>query len=256
MGGKKFLFFIFGMAVCGVAEAAGFRQEMSVSVGVFDAAKVVLDYAEANGRFEIAAVVKTDNLFGSLYPFSGKYKSSGKKLQNGVKPELYETYTKTRSHTRTKKIFYDKSGVAYKRVSSKDKKENTVMIDDVPETADAADLQTVFAELIQLYAKTGGCALKREVYDGKKHYNVIVRDKGVSKRQFAQKEVLAKRCQVYIENLKENNDNILWDISAEKPINFWVGASEKSQMPYVLEIGIDSTPLGELKVLPTTLETK
>lgn len=246
----------FGMVVSGVAQAAGFKQEMAVSAGVFDAASVVLDYAETGGRFDISAEVKTENLFGTLYPFSGRYESRGKRLQNGVMPEVYETYAKTRNHVRTKKIFYDKSGVAYKRMSSKDKKEHEVAITDVPKTADAADLQTVFAELIGQYAKTGGCALTREVYDGKKHYRVIVADKGTSRRQFAEKEVSAKRCQVYIENLKENNDNILWDVSAEKPINFWVGTIEGTKMPYVLEIGIDSTPLGELKVLPKALEIK
>ena len=255
---KIFLFAGIALMSAQIVTAAELKQEMDVSVGVFDAAKVSLAYTEANGVFDITSKVLTQNLFDTLYPFEGSYKSKGQILTKGVKPEIYETQSKTRSHIRGKTIFYDKSGKPYKRVSFKDKKQNTVRIDDVPETADAADLQSVFAELLINFKKTGGCVLKREVYDGKKHYNVIVADKGTYKRyfDFTGQEERARKCQVYIENLKENNDNILWDVSADKPINFWVGTEKKSKMPFILEIGIDSTPLGALKVLPRTLETK
>ena len=46
--------------------------------------------------------------------------------------------------------------------------------------------------------------------------------------------------------MKENNDNILWDITADKPINFWVDGRKEE----ILEIKIDKTPLGEVKVYP------
>ena len=200
----------------------------------------------------------TQNLFNTLYSFEGRYKSTGKILAHGVWAETYETTSKTRSHLRGKTIFYDKFGKPYQRVSFKDKKQNTVIIDDVPETVDTADLQTVFAELLADFKKTGACGLKREVYDGKKHYNVIVEDKGTFGRyfDFTGKEEKARKCQVYIENLKKNNDNVLWDVTADRPINFWVGTDKNTKMPYILEIGIDSTPLGALKVLLRTLETK
>lgn len=56
--------------------------------------------------------------------------------------------------------------------------------------------------------------------------------------------------------MKDNNDNILWDVSAEKPIWLWIGVDAAADLPYVLEIRIDSTPLGALKVTPKTLEIK
>lgn len=128
----------------------------------------------------------------------------------------------------------------------------------MPQSADAADLQTVFAGLIGSFRRTKSCALEREVYDGKKHYRVIARDEGTESRYFELpgRTENAYKCSIYIENLKDNNDNILWDVSAEKPIWLWIGVDAAANLPYVLEIGIDSTPLGALKVTPKTLEIK
>jgi hypothetical protein len=59
-----------------------------------------------------------------LYPFWAKYEARGSLKKNDVVPLFYLTKTKTRNHQREKKIFYDKNGVAYKRVSKKDDKES------------------------------------------------------------------------------------------------------------------------------------
>ena len=72
-------------------------------------------------------------------------------------------------------------------------------------------------------------------------------------RNFAkiEKNENAYKCSFYIENLKENNDNILWDISAQTPINVWFGVDNKDNLPKILEIKIDSTPLGAVQVTPS-----
>lgn len=115
-----------------------------------------------------------------------------------------------------------------------------------------------FAGLIGSFRRTKSCATVREVYDGKKHYRVIARDEGTESRYFELpgRTENAYKCSIYIENLKDNNDNILWDVSAEKPIWLWIGVDAAADLPYVLEIRIDSTPLGALKVTPKTLEIK
>lgn len=119
-------------------------------------------------------------------------------------------------------------------------------------------MQTVFAGLIGSFCRTKSCATVREVYDGKKHYRVIARDEGTESRYFELpgRTENAYKCSIYIENLKDNNDNILWDVSAEKPIWLWIGVDAAADLPYVREIRIDSTPLGALKVTPKTLEIK
>ena len=93
------------------AEAAGFTQEMQVQIGVFDAAEVKLDYEQKEGKYDISAEVRTANLFDALYPFTARYGSRGRVVRsaaekgNGgdVAAELYQTYTKSRNHIRTKR---------------------------------------------------------------------------------------------------------------------------------------------------------
>lgn len=251
---RLFLFMLFFAAEN--SHATGFKQELDVRIGVFDAAVVTLNYETKGNGYDIAAEVATANLFDTLYPFKGRYQSLGKNLEDGVRPELYQADMRSRSHKRMKKILYDKYGKAYKRVSAKDNKKNEKKIANMPASADTADLQAVFAEVIKNFQEKQSCALKREVYDGKKHYLAIAADKGSESRyfDFSGRVEPAYKCAFYIKNLKENNDNILWDVSAEKPINMWIGLDKKTKMPFLLEIGIDSTPLGALKVTPRTLK--
>jgi len=232
------------------------KQQMNVNIGVFDAASVSLQYDNADNRFYMSATVRTENLFDTLYPFKAIYESKGQRYKDKVIPEIYQTRTQSRNHIRTKKIFYNDKGVAYKRISTKDDKVNESAISGVSKTADAGDLQSVFAEFIQNLADYGHCNLIREIDDGKKHYKFISKDEGMVTRyfEFTKKEEKAHFCSVYVENLKDNNDNILWNVSADKPIKLWVGQDEKTGMPFVFEIGIDSTPLGALKVEPISLD--
>lgn len=237
--------------------AAGVSQEMDVVIGMFDAAKIKFEYDERGGRYDIQTTVQTANLFDTLYPFKGKYQSVGKVLRNGdLMPEEYIMTNETRRHVRGKNVLYDKKGKAYKSVAIKDGREKISLINDAPQTADVADLQTVFAELIKNFSRQKSCALVREIYDRKKHYKVVSRDVRREKRYFEglEREENTYLCSLYIENLKDNNDNVLWDVSADRPISVWLSYDEKAKMPFLLEIKIDSTPLGELKVSPRTLE--
>jgi len=253
---KIFLLYLGWLISLNSAEALTLNQKMDVSIGVFDAAKIELNYNADTKNFFINALVKTANFFNTLYPFKGNYQSKGLFASNKIIPEMYETKTETRNHVRTKKIFYDGKGVAYKRLSTKDTKISEKPITNVPPSVNAADLQSVFADLLNQYIHTKSCNMTREIYDGKKHYNVIAKDNGAEKRYFSwyQKEKQAHRCSIYIENLKDNNDNILWELSAERPIKLWIGLDEKTKMPFVLQIVIDSTPLGMLEVTPTAVE--
>lgn len=253
-----FLFLLFFLTAQHT-NAVELTQKMEVEIGIFDAAEVVLYYSQDLKHFDIKAEVKTLNLFDTLYPFEAQYESSGLILKKGrLVPELYQTISKTRSHVRTKKIFYDDKGKAYKRLSKKDNKEKMTMIKNLSPTADMADLQTVFAELIKNFGQTRRCDMVKEVDDGKKHYRVVVKDAQAETRYFEglNRTEHAYQCSIYIENLKDNNDNILWDVSVDKPIKVWVGINQVVKIPYLLEINIDSTPLGALKVKPITLEIK
>lgn len=111
------------------AAATGFTQEMQVQIGVFDAAEVKLDYEQAEGKYDISAEVRTANLFDALYPFTARYGSRGRLVrsaaENGnggdVAAELYQTYTKSRNHIRTKRYFMTRQGKRIKEFPPKTK---------------------------------------------------------------------------------------------------------------------------------------
>lgn len=250
---KKLFLFTFLMFFCvsGV-NANVISQKFDIEVGVFDAGMVEINYNAEKNKYDVSAELKTANFFGNIYPFEARYEAQGIKQKNELVPVVYKNRTKTRNHVRLKEILYNKKGMAYKRISTKDDKRKEVDIKDVPDSADAADLQNVIAELIYQFDKNRSCKLEREVFDGKKHYKVIVDDQGQENRvfDFDGKVRNSYKCSMYIKNLKENNDNILWDVSAERPINIWIDINKETQMPNILEIRIDSTPLGGIKVKP------
>ncbi len=238
--------------------AVEMTEEFDVAIGVFDAATVRFVYNEKQGNFDIVSEVETANLFQKLYRFLGQYRSVGRFEKNKTLPLKYETFTETSRHLRQKQILYDALGKAYKRISTKDDATHETAIENVPQTADSADLQTVFAELVHQFQKTGSCALKREIYDGKKHYRVVSENKSKARRYsfYTQAMEDMQQCGIFIENLKDNNDNILWDVSADKPIVLWVMHEKSTNLPIIDEITIDSTPLGALKVTPKKMTLK
>lgn len=240
-------------------DAVEILQKMDIKIGVFDAGHMDFWYKDVEeNKFMIKTNIKTTNFFGSVYPFVGKYASRGMFDVDKAIASVYENSTESRNHIRTKTILYDEKGVAYLRLSSKDDSKKEFPIKNVPKSADAADLQTIFAELVNKFAKSRRCTLEREVYDGKKHYKAIAEDVGIENRYFDWKKstVPSYKCSLFIKNLKKNNDNILWDVTAETPINIWLGVDEETNLPYVLEIKIDSTPLGALQVIPSNMNTK
>ena len=223
-----------------------------IEAGVFDAGSVNISFNDLGDKYVITTSLATENMFGMIYPFEAKYEARGLKLKNGVKPVVYMTEAKSKNHIRTKKIFYDNQGVAYKRVASKDGKESQKEIKRMYETADVADLQTVFAEVFLNWKNSKNCGLEREVYDGKKHYKVIIEDRGQENRwfDFIKKNEIVNKCAVYIKNLEENNDNILWDVSADRPIDVWLGDNNGDGWPEIYEINIDKTMVGSIVVYP------
>ncbi|MBR5599012.1 MAG: DUF3108 domain-containing protein [Alphaproteobacteria bacterium] len=226
------------------------KQNFGIKVGVFDAGSVEVKYNSKNGAYVIETKVVTKNFFGKVYPFFAKYEAEGLEVSNGVKPVSYKTETVGRNHKRTKRIFYDKNGRGVKRIATKDGKISQRDIKDMPETADLSDLQSVFAEMIKNILKTGSCSLEREVYDDKKYYKVFIRDEGAENRwfEFLKKNENAYKCSVYIHNLKQNNDNILWDLSADRPINMWFVVDAKREVLEIYEIKIDKTMVGDIVV--------
>ena len=232
------------------------EQNLNVNIGIFDAARATMQYEIDENSYAFSSAVKTAGLFGKLYYFDALYSTKGKIVDNKFITQSYQYTSKSSSHTRTKELVFDKLGTLYERKSSKDNKEKIVKIDVKNQTFDFNDLQSVFAYLTKQLKENRFCDTKQTVFDGKKTYQISITDEGLT--DFADKDVAYKgkalKCSMIIKRTDTQDDDLLFNTTAEREIYFWIAKHE--QMPFVAKIEIDSTPLGKLKAYTTDVNIK
>lgn len=232
------------------------EQKLNVHIGVFDAANATMKYSLDDKSYAFSSVVETAGLFGKLYYFSALYSTKGKIVDNKFITQDYQYTSKSSSHTRTKKLIFDEFGTLYERQSSKDYKKKNVKIDVKKHVHDFNDLQSVFAYLTKQLQESKFCDMKKTVFDGKKTYEISIQDEGMTDFQDTDVSYKGKalKCSMVIKRTDNQDDDLLFDTTANRKIYFWVANHE--QMPFVAKIEIDSTPLGKLKAYTTDVNIK
>ncbi len=254
---KKITYFLsFLLLFAMPANSKTLEQKLSVNIGVFDAANVTMSYSLDGTNYAFSSNVETAGLFGKLYYFSALYSTLGKISNNKFITKEYSYISKSKSHTRTKKLVFDDKGTLLERISSKDKKEKKVKINLGDKFFDFNDLQSVFAYLARQLKNKSLCNIEKEVFDGKKTYKISVKDEGptnIEDEDVAYKGT-AQKCSLIIKRTDFEDDDLLFSTTADRPVNFWI--AYKQEMPFVAKIEIDSTPLGKLKAYTTDVNIK
>ena len=247
---QKFsLFFLSALLWSIPAQAFSVTHNFFVTVGVFDASRTDFSYTLTPSAYQITSTVRTNGLFDTLYPFIAEYKTSGKITRGKMITTDYGYISKSRFNTRGKKVFFDENGEPSYRISSKNGKDKKQPFDKSPSPADTFDLQTVLAKLTKQYNELGFCHARFAVYDGKRRFDVVAQDEGTetmtaNEHSFYTGE--AAKCSFHIDKLLSEEDDTLWEFSANKPIYFWIAKDKKTKHPFVARIQIKETPLGEL----------
>ena len=216
------------------AQAFSVRHDFSVQIGPFDASRTNFEYALTPTEYRVESTVKTNGLFDTLYPFRADYATTGKINGDNMETRSYKYKSQSRFTSRSRELVYDRNGKPLYRLSAKNGKEKKVDILPDAKNKDTTDLQTVFAELARQYNRFKFCDSRMEVFDGKRRYDVIFKDEG--------KELL--------------NDEMLWDVTQDEPIYFWIMEDGVRKLPFIAKIEIDSTPLGRLQVLTQNITIK
>lgn len=238
----------FGL-LCSKAHAFSVDHQFKVLVGPFDASRTAFSYTLNPDTFEVKSGVKTFGVFNTLYPFKADYATSGKIKNNALLTKNYQYKSQTRFNSRSKQLVYDDKGTILYRLSSKNGKKKKVSIAADDKNANTTDFQSVFAELAKQYNKVRFCDSKMEVFDGKKRFNVIFKDEGIEtlvQTEHSPFSGQASKCSMYIDKLDTSEDDMLMQISAEKPIYFWI--MEQENKPFISRISINDTPLGAIDV--------
>lgn len=168
----------------------------------------------------------------------------------------YKYKSRSRFNSRRKELVYNNRGEPIYRISAKNDKEKKVEIEQRADNKDTTDLQTVMAKLALQYNQLKFCAARMQVFDGKRRYDVIFKDEGQDTLPATEKSPFsgtAAKCSMYIDKLGEKGDDLLWDLTKDRPIYFWIMEETNSKAPFIAKIKIDDTPLGELEVHTTNI---
>ena len=238
-------------------KAATLTQNFDVRIGIFDAAKVSVSYTLGN-TYAFSSEIKTSGMFDTFYSFKAQYNTSGI-LQNGAFiTKNYHQSTKSSAHTRTKSLIFNEKGILQKRISTKDEYENSVDV-ILPDTMpDAFDIQTVLLMMLSALQTKDTCALNKTVFNSKKTYHISIEDEGMTeykskKTPFAGN---ARKCLAFIHQEKTEKGDLLWQVSAERSIVFYLMQDKKTGLFFIPEVNISSTPLGDLNAYAKTYEIK
>ncbi len=162
----------------------------------------------------------------------------------------YHQTTKSSSHEREKELIFDQNGILIKRISSKDSNKRKVKVTLPKTTIDTFDIQSVLVMLIREYQQNESCELHKTVFNGKKLYNITIKDKRIPISGEAH------HCTAFIHQQNAEEGDLLWQVSSEKYISFYLTKEKTTGLPYLLKMEIASTPLGKLEAYMTDLQIK
>ena len=231
-----------------LSNAFSVKHDLFVTVGIFDASKTEFTYTLNKNDYKIASKIITNGFFNVIYPFEAKYTSSGNISGSKITTSDYSYEAKSKYNSRTKKVYYE-NGIPLYQIASKNGEEKRKEFSPSPTPADTFDLQTVMAKIAKQYNEVSFCDSILKVYDGKRRFDVIFKDEGqdhLTANEHSFYTGPAARCSMHIEKVLSDDDDELWEFSANKPVYFWIAKDEKTKLPFIAKVLIKNTPLGEL----------
>lgn len=257
---KTILSALFLMTLAQTAQAYSVTHDFTVFLGPFNASRTLFNYDITPQSYAVKSTVNTYGLFGTLYPFNAEYLTAGKIQKQKLTTTSYKSRSKSRFNTRKKEMFYDEHGRPTYRVSSKnDINGKKVEILPPPDNIHTTDLQTVLAEIVVQYTKLKFCNARMHVFDGKKNFDVIFNDEGsdtIAPDEYSRYTGNAVKCSFYADSLGQDYDDLIFKLTPENPVYFWIMEDQKSGLPFIAKIENNSTPLGKLTVYTANLQIK
>ena len=256
---KFTIFFMFSLFISTQACALSVKHNFFVTVGPFDASRTEFTYSLDNRSYQVNSYVATNGFFDTIYPFQAKYQTSGIIKANQMITRDYSYTSQSRFNTRGKQVFYNDNGEPLYQISNKNGNDKKKIFEPSPTPADTFDLQTVIAKLARQYNLLGFCDSQLAVYDGKRRFDVVFKDLGddiLAPNEHSFYSGSAAKCSMHITKLLSEDDDSLWEFSANKPIYFWIARDSKTNYPFIARVSIEDTPLGELNAYTSQISVK
>ncbi|MDR1693841.1 MAG: DUF3108 domain-containing protein [Lactobacillaceae bacterium] len=256
---KKIFFILAFLSLAKNSLAFTVNHEFDVFIGKFNASRTSFSYSVSDKDYTVSSDVKTYGLFDKLYPFQAVYSTEGKiGKDKEMKTVSYKYVAKSRFNRRTKELVYNDEGIPVYRISSKNEKEKKSNVNVDVDVESTTDLQTVMAELVMQYAEFRFCDARMEVFDGKKRFDVIFKDEGnqtIKANKYSAFEGSATKCSMYIDNLGSKGGDMLWEISSDQPVYFWI-MEDENKIPFIARLEIKDTKYGRVQVYTKNVEVR
>ena len=253
---KKFTIVLFFCILFpSLTNAFTIKHNFFVTIGLFDASKTEFSYTLNKNDYKISSKIMTNGFFNTVYPFEANYITSGVIKNSQMTTLDYNYESKSKSKTYSKKVIYEKGKPIY-QIASKNGNEKIKEFTPSPTPADTFDLQTVIAKITHQFNELGFCDSTLKVYDGKRRFDVVFKDEGsenLTANNHSFYTGTASKCSMYIKKVLSDDDDHLWEISSNKPINFWIAKDKKKGYPFIAKIFIKNTPLGNLTAHTTDI---
>lgn len=239
--------------------AVSVKHYFDVSVGIFDAGTADFEYQLDKSEYAVYSNIYTGGMFNTLYPFAAHYATSGKINGEEMLTQTYSYRSQSRFSKRTKEVIYSSKGIPLQIISSKNGREKVKKVKNTDDINGTTDLQSVVAAIVRQYNTSKTCNAVLQVFDGKRRFNAIFKDLGkdeVPATEISPYHGQAIKCSMYIDKLKEEGDDLLWKMTSESPVYFWIMQNDDAKAPFIARIKVENTPLGEMNVYTTKLEVK
>lgn len=257
---KTALSFLFAILLAGSAKAYQTTHYATAFLGPFNASNANFTYNITPKSYLVHTNIETFGVFSSLYPFTAEYQTTGNINKNTFLTTSYRSASKSRFNTRKKEMFYDENGKPTYRISNKNSSnKKKVEILPPPDNIHTTDLQTVLAEIIVQFTNMGFCNARMHVFDGKKNFDIVFNDEGkeeINSNEFSPYQGKATKCSFYADDLGNDYDDLIFQITPSNPIYVWILKDKKTNRPFIAKLEKPSTILGKLVVYTNNIEFK
>ena len=153
------------------------QVQYDVYAGGIHALKANLDInLSKDDRYSTSLTAKTYGLLGKMAPWKGTFESHGWK-SNTLKPEKHMATTRWRDDNEVKQYSYNQDGTFESYiVIDNDKNEKTRKV-DAKLTDGTHDVLTATLQTMQAIAATGKCEGSSDVFDGKRRFELVFKQK-------------------------------------------------------------------------------
>ncbi len=230
----------------------GVHVAYEVYAAGFEALDASLDLGTDEKNYEVKVTAVTRGLIGRLFPWRTAAQTTGDvNARGGLIPRKHVEGSQWRKHIYTELIEYDAAGVLQTRRLT----DNGALMNSQPTdprlAAGAGDILTATLALLQNITKTNACKGSYTVYDGRRRYDVTLKDAGAAvlpKSRYSIFQGKTMRCTVKLVPVagftKSDQKRGWWAIQSYteargKPPTIWV-AKAANGMDVIVRMEIDS----------------